>query len=242
MVMFFNKALNLLQTISSLQAEEEEVRDRRRLRNKRAKTEGGEYAVNKYLARALSAVVSNLDWKVGKPGHGEVLEGILFSILEHTGRLLSSAVFSEHVAKSMNPGNITQGKAPSNPSMAKLESRYIVQILHAALGGSEKKELVAKVLASDRKDLDPLKRMSSLAPSSSFTRDLVSKSKMLIQSTLLKGAVGGDNLASLELPAPPGEESNFSVEAADKVERYGPEWLVEIVWALIGWDMVVGDD
>jgi len=69
----------------------------------------------------------------------------------------------------------------------------------------------------------------------------VSKSTMLIQSTLLKSTVGGDDLASLELPAPPTEESNFAVEAADKVECYGPEWLVEIVWALIGWDIIVGD-
>ncbi|TVY59651.1 hypothetical protein LSUE1_G008566 [Lachnellula suecica] len=241
MVMFFNKALNLLQTISNLQREEEQVQDRRRLRHKRAKTEEGEYVVNKYLAWALSSTVSSLDWKVGKPGNGEILEGILFSILEHTGRLLSGAVFSEHVAKSTNPGNISEGQAPPDPTTAKIESRYIIQILHAAVGSPEKKELVAKVLASERKVLDPLKRLSSLACSSSFTRDLVSKSTTLIQSTLLKSAVGGENLGSLKLPLPPTEESKFSVEATNHVECYGPEWLVENVWALIGWDMVTGD-
>lgn len=241
MAIFFNKALNLLETISILQTEQEEDQDRRRLRNKRAKTEEGEYAVNRYLAGALSAIIFNLDLKVGKPGHGEVLEGILFSILEHTGRLLSEAVFCEHVAESTSPGNITQGQTSSH-NHSKIESRYIVQILQAAIGSAERKELVAKVLAWERKDLDSLKRIGTLASSSSFTKDLVSRSKMLLQSTLLKSAVGGDNLASLKLPDPPAEESNFSVEAPGEVERYGPDWLVGMVWALIGWDMVVGDD
>ncbi|TVY39074.1 hypothetical protein LSUB1_G003833 [Lachnellula subtilissima] len=242
MVMFFNKTLDFLQTFGNLQAEIKEAQNSQRLRNKRAKIEKGEYAMNEYLGRALSAIVSHLGWQVGKPHHSEILEGILFSILKHTGHLLSDAIFSEHVANSTNPGHITQGTAPLKPATAKPEFRYIVQILRAALGSVEKKELVAKVLASDRNHLDHLKRINSLAPSSSFTRDLVSNKMRLIQSTLTKFAVGRNDLASLELPLPPVEESNFSIETVNKEELYSSVWLIEEVWALIGWEKIVGED
>jgi hypothetical protein len=242
MVMFFNRSLSFLQTITNLQTEQAEENTHRRPRNKTAKSDEGEYAVNKYLAWALTSILSKLDWKAGKPGHSELLEGILFSVLEHTGRLLSEAVFNEHVAKSPNPGNISQGNASPNLATAKIESRYIVQILHVCFGTSENKELVAKVLAYGRKDLDPLRRITSLAPSSSFTRDLVTKSKILIQGTLLKCAVGGDNLPSLKLPAVLAEVVDCSVEAANHIEVGSREWLVENVWALIGWDIVLEKD
>jgi len=242
MVMFFNKALDYLQTFGNLQAEITEAQDHRRLHNKCAKIEKGEYAMNEYLGRALSAIVSHLEWQVGKPHHSEILEGILFSILKQTGRLLSDAIFSEHIANSTNPGHITQETAPFKPTIAKPESRYIVQILRAALGSVERKELVAKVLASDRKHLDHLKRINSLAPSSSFTRDLVSNKMRLIQSTLTKFAVGQDDLASLELPIPPVEEGNFSIETVNKEELYSSVWLIEEVWALIGWEKIVEED
>jgi hypothetical protein len=242
MVMFFNKVLNFLHTITNLQIEQAEEYNRRRLRNKMAKSDEGEYAVNKYLAWALASILSAIAWKAGKPGHSELLEGILFSVLEHTGRLLSEAVFNEHVAKSTNPGNISQGKASPNLATAKIESRYIVQILHAGFGTPEKKELIEKVLAYGRKDLDPLRRITSLAPSSSFTRDLVTKSKILIQGTLLKCTVGGDNLPSLKLPVSLAEEVDCSVEAANHIEVGSREWLVENVWALIGWDIVLEKD
>lgn len=241
MVMFFHEALNSLQKFSDIQAKTQEEQNRQRLRSKRAKTEEGEYAVNKHLCRALSAIVSRLEWKVGKPHHSEILEGILTSILQHTGRLLSEAIFSEHVASSTNPGHITQETGPFKPAIAKPESRYIIQILRAALGSTEKKELVAKVLASDRKNLDHLKRINSLGPLLSLPRDLVSSKMRLVQSTLIKFAIGGDNLASLELPAPI-EESDLPVEAMDKVELHSPEWLIGEVWALIGWDKIIGED
>ncbi|TVY42985.1 hypothetical protein LOCC1_G003917 [Lachnellula occidentalis] len=241
MVMFFDKALDSLQTFGNIQAEMQEAQHSRRLRNKRAKTEEGEYAVNVYLGRALSAIVSRLEWQVGKPHHSEILEGILSSILKHTGRLLSEAIFSEHVASSTNPSHITQETAPFKPPTASPESRYIIQILRAALGSVEKKELVAKVLASDRKNLDHLRRINSLAPSSSLRRDLVSNKMMLIQSTLTKFAVGGDDLASLEMPTMI-DDGNLSVEAVDKVELHSPEWLIGEVWALIGWDKMVEEN
>jgi hypothetical protein len=242
MVMFFNRALSFLQTISSIQTEQAEEHNSRRLRNKTVKSDEGEYAVNKYLAWALASIFTELGWKIGKPGHSELLEGILFSILEYTGRLLSEAVFHEHVAKSTNPGNISKGDVSPNLASTKIESRYIVQILHSAFGTSEKKDLVAKVLAYGRKDLDPLRRLTDLAPSSSFTQNMVIKSKILIQGTLLKCTVGGDNLPSLKLPASVEEEVDCPVEAANHIEVGSREWLIENVWALIGWDTVLEKD
>jgi hypothetical protein len=240
MVMFFNKALNLLHTISTLQVESEAVDDNRRPRHKRPRVEEGEYAVNKYLAKTLAATVYALEWKVHQPGHSDLLEGILFSVLEHTGRLVSEAIFAEHVAISKNPGNITEAnEVPVRNGAAKFESRYVVQVLHAALGGSNKKELVAQVLATGKTNVDVQTRFGGSTGLSTLKGELLTKAKALIQSTLLKSVVGGAEPETLKLPPAPTEDEAMLAGESPGSDIYGSDWLVETVWALIGWDLVV---
>ncbi|KAF4636782.1 hypothetical protein G7Y89_g1282 [Cudoniella acicularis] len=233
MVTFFNKVLNELQSMSKQQAEHEE-QARRRLRHKRPKVEEQEYAVNKYISAALCSIVSNLEWGVGKPGHRDLLEGILFCILGHAGRLLSCAIFEEHVAKSKKPGNVTENNPLVGPETARFEARYIVQILYAAMGGSDKKSLVTEVLAFERGDAEPLRQLRNPPK----CRSLVDKAKMVVQSTLVKSALGGEEFESLKLPAPPMEGNIFLEADVVGAEAYGSEWFVDIVWAIVGWDMV----
>lgn len=235
LVLFFSKSLDFLRTLSNLQGETEKAQTHQMRRNKKARLEEGEYAINKYLAKMLASVSYSLEWKASHPGHSDLLEGILFSVLEHTGRLLSEAVFDEHVATSNNPGNITKESASGCKQAARIEARYIVQVLHAALGGNEKKDLVAQVLAAGKRTSGSLRQGSAHGV---FSADLLIKAKKLLQSTLMKSAVGGEELETLRLPTPPVERTTLPAAKGAGVERYGSDWLVETVWALIGWDLV----
>ena len=179
----------------------------------------------------LVSIAYGLEWKVNQHGHGDLLEGILFLLLEHTGRLVSESVFGEHVAASENPGNITTNTIATRKEVVGSEARYVVQILHAALGASDRKDLVATVLAAPK---------SNDGASSTRSGDLalLSKVKKLLQSTLVRNTVGGEDLETLRLPTPPLERTRLPNGKGLQVERYGPDWLVETVWALIGWDLM----
>jgi hypothetical protein len=237
LVMFFGKTLDFLQTIGIQQAaEQEESRLHGMRSSKRVRDEEGEYAINKYFTRTLSSLAYGLEWSVHQSSHCELLEGILFCILEHTGRLVSKAIFLEHVATSDNPGNISKTNTPASKPVAQFEARYIVQVLHAALGGSEKKDLVTKILAAGKTNTRDFKHASN--HSTVLSGDLLLKARKLLQSTLMKSTVGGEDLEALRLPTPPAERTDFEIPEASRIEPYGSDWLVEMVWTLIGWDLV----
>jgi hypothetical protein len=238
MVNFFSKSLNLLHKLSNLQAENEAAQDSRRPQPKRSRTEEREYIVNKSLANSVASIVYGLEWKVQQPGHADLLEGMLFCTLEHTGRLVSEAVFAEHVVTSDNPGNIMKNDDPLARGRVKLESRYLVRILEAALGGPTRKGLIARVLAAEKPSSNDQAHLGGSVLASALTGDLLSRTKKLLQSTLVKSAVGGPNLETLRFPTPPIEDLEPQAEIGDEVENYGSEWLIESVWGIIGWDII----
>jgi hypothetical protein len=237
MVMFFNKALNLLQTVISLQTEHEAVHEHRTSRHKHGRVDEEEYVVSKYLAKSLVSMAYGPEWEAHQTGHSDLLEGILFSVLEHIGRLVSEAVFAEHVAMSDKPGNMTKTTSLS-PFSAGLESRYMIKVLYAALGGSDRKDLVARVLATGKRSVTSESRLRSTVGSSLLSGGLLSKGKKLLQSALVKSAVGGAGLEILRLPTPPAEDSMSVLEVINEDEHFDSEWVIETVWALIGWDLV----
>jgi hypothetical protein len=236
LAIFFKKALDHLRTTCTLQAENE-IQDRRRTRSKRAKIDH-EYAVNKYLCLALVSI-TQMEWKVGKPGHSDILEGILFSILDYTGRLVSNAIFNEHVAKSKKVGNITMdGPAPLTEA-AKIEARYIIPVLRAALGGSSaRNELVARIL-SDRPINPKEPSQSGVQTAVNDGTDLLTKTRKRLQATLIKSALGGEGLEGLSLPSLLDEHVDYSCEPDSCAEKFGPEWLLESVWTVLGWELAI---
>jgi len=231
-VMFFGKALDFLQTVSTLQSEDEQAERNLNTRTKRARLDSAEYAVNKYLAQTLVLIANKVEWKVDQSGHSDILEGILFLAIQHTGRLISDSIFGEHVAGSDKPGNISNSRDPPTSGVLRPEARYMVQVLHAALGGSDKKELVMDVLSRSAS-------LGNASSSGSTEGDMLQRAKKLLQSTLLKSTLGGSELECLclRLPRLPTEISNVEDIRID-TERYGREWLLETLWGLIGWDMV----
>lgn len=224
LVTFFSKALDCLGSLSEIQAESENE-ERRRLRNKRARKEEGEYAINKYLSRTL-VQICQMDWKAGQLAHSEILEGILCSVLNRTAHLLSRVVFKEHVAGSDKLGNISKDRQASPTAATKFEFRYIIPILHASLGGPTRKELVANVLAESRRTGRSVDRDGSL----------IAMARKLVQETLVKSAVGAD-VEGLKLPAVPEDAEVYSPGVSHYVEQYGSEWFLESVWALVGWEL-----
>ncbi|RKF83148.1 hypothetical protein GcC1_006001 [Golovinomyces cichoracearum] len=227
MVMFFRTSLDILHTSSRMQANHEKSHDHDPC-DKGSDMEKTEYIVNKSVAHCLSSILRNIDWETNNSGHGSFLEGILFLILEHTGHLISEAVFLEHVAASDNPGNATKSTTIKDDKFTRFESRYIVQVLHAAFGDQNRKRVLAQVLSANNP--------SMFAPSAMLSNDFLSRASFLLQSTLVKSAVGSDDLVSLRLPTPPTEEFDFNLDEGRN--NYGSEWLLEQVWAIIGWDLV----
>ncbi|CZR57302.1 uncharacterized protein PAC_07191 [Phialocephala subalpina] len=238
MVMIFKQGLNLLQTVNDDQGAHQAIHEGHSTRHKshkRQRIDEGEFLVNKYLTKALAGIAHNAQWKVHQPAHSEILEGLLSSILEHTGRLVSEAVFGEHVATSNLPGNITRDGGPVVRGFTRPEARYIVEVLHATTGTGTRSGLITQMLAAGKTPLNSNLRTSN-PNSPDFFGNLLSKAKELLQSTLMKSAVGGADLDGLRLPTPPPEMSIVS-DVAD-MEKYGKDWLIEMVWGLIGWDLV----
>jgi hypothetical protein len=187
----------------------------------------GEYLVNKHLANSIASMLASMEWEPGRPGHSELLEGILYTILTHTGKLVSISVFSEHVVLSGNEGKVTENRQPPPVDTARFESRYIIQILYTALGGATRTDLISKVLAAGRSNV-----------SKGGGGDLASKARLLLQSTLINKTTGGADYETLRLPPPPSEDAVVPDLVNHSVTKYSPEWLVEMAWALVGWDMV----
>jgi hypothetical protein len=177
-----------------------------------------------------------MEWSVGEPGHSEILEGLLFFILDHIGRLVSQAIFKEHVAQSGRPGNITNSGPTMSLEAIKLEALHMVQILYAALGKSpDRKELVARVLTEHEAGTDIQLGSKN---SSKNIKDMLKRSKEMIQSSLVKSAVDGQELESLRLPTPPQDSMSDLPQPHDSQEKYIIEWLLGSVWALAGWDII----
>ena len=194
--------------------------------------DGEDYAFNKYLTKAVESMIC-MQWKVGQPGHKDLLEGIMFFILEHIGRLVSNAVFNEHVSMSDRPGNITKDGPTIFLKASKLEARYMIEILAASLAESSvKRDLIAQVLSDD-----PM----NLHRTSGYAGDVLVRAREKIQCSLLRSVVGEGVPDGLTFPKPSIPEpgiNGLSTTADNIMEKYGTEWLLASVWALVGWEMM----
>lgn len=231
---FYRTNLGLLARLAAQQTNgDPDAHSRRVLRSssnsKRRRIDSHEYTANKLLGRVLTCIVFNINWKETLPAHGELLEGILYTIIHHAGRVLSVAMFGEVVADSDLIGHITKSTSLdqllSNVTN-KSENRYIIQILHSALGGVSKKTLFVNVLQARKADKHARASAS----------DLIGKARTILQNTLVKAMSAVDVGEQLEEP----------VTLVDDVDRrskdddfgiYGASWYVGKMWDLIGWDV-----
>lgn len=213
---FFDHVLKHLHDTSTIQIqyenEDPEYHQTHNGKRQRIQVRGAdEYAINNYLMRMLVSIVKNNTWDKGHQSQ-EVFEGIMFSVLNHTGRLLSLAIFEEHVAASKAPGNISTRSADDSDFSkdVKCESRYLIEILRA----------VMTVHNRLSKKQDPA---------------LLQQAEKRIQATLINGTIGGLE-DTLKLPSVP--EQVLGIAENSTIEEYGSEWLLARVWALVGWEMI----
>lgn len=229
MSMFFRRSLQTLHAMSILQIKQESTNYEREGLSTHAQDKDIEYAASKYLTKALSTIIYNIDWQINVPLHSELLEAIEYEIIHRVSVLLSIVWFDEHVANSNHLGNTTKGSTePSSAHeniVSKNELRYIIDILFNALGGAGKRDLFARVIMSGKSDT---------------AGDLLKKAKRLLVNTLEKTGFGRDIGQTLLSPATSGDLPQPLVTTV--TERYSSDWYVEKVWELIGWDVTTDDD
>ncbi|KAG9247282.1 hypothetical protein BJ878DRAFT_205551 [Calycina marina] len=252
MVRFFGHALDCLHDLCTVQEEHQSrwVKRRRGIGYSHASgsmmespelgdpiSKGSEeYAINNHLSSALASM-TYMPWAPSQPGHRDLLEGMMYYIIEHSGRLLSVTVFREHVAMSDLPGNITKNDSRPEIPTARLENQYMIKILASAVGTScARKELVAHVLGDERPRVSIY---TNLWKASERTSEILTKARMKIQNSLLRSTVGGEIMDSLRLPPPMAPEVDVInlLGEQERPEKYGAEWLLDSMWALVGWDI-----
>lgn len=168
-----------------------------------------------YFINTLMASISNIKWENSNPAHPELFEGILCTTLGYAGQLLSIAVFDEHVAVSSAPGQIsTRDEYEDSPARAKTEARYVIAVLERVLA------IQSRMTTND--EFEYAKRV-----------------KARTQAFMINQALGA-SLDTFRLPSV-AKECNGDVPLTLEVEHGGSEWLLQRIWALVGWDLALAE-
>jgi hypothetical protein len=174
--------------------------------------EGTQFVVPKLIAQMLISIIRDTEWKAERSTHRDILEGVISAIVDHAGILLSLSIFGENIGGSNLPGNISNETEIGNHSdLISYESRYLIPILSAALDAEKEKRMIT--LGGVReKAMEKVKRA-------------------LTNSTI------GTNLSTLKMPAKQMDEEPLSMPELPGHRTYSSEWLVESLWALVGWEV-----
>lgn len=192
--------------------------------------EKDEIATHMSLLLSRMALSLNIDC-VAKQS---ILEGFLFVLLSRVGKLVSLFVF--HDLRSRPDLQMNDAKFP----------------LPGGLEGIDMAESTLSAAAMEAKSLIwPLERMLALledAPSMSSdpshgctNKQLAAKLKGKLQTTLLHSVFGTDSLwpEALQYPTEPDERDIEQLQTCSKIpEQSVPDWFVQEIWRLIGWEML----
>jgi hypothetical protein len=203
---FFNNILDYLHKFSKTLAEGHQSQEV-------SSVEDTQFVVSKLITQMLISIIRDTEWKTERSTHRDILEGVISTIVDHVGILLSLSIFGENVGDSNLPGNISnETDTRSYSDLISYESRYLVPILSAALDVEKEKEMITPRGARE-KAMEKVKRA-------------------LTNSTI------GANLATLKMPAKlEMDEEPLSMPEIPHHKTYSTEWLVESLWALVGWEV-----
>ncbi|KAI9641676.1 hypothetical protein NHQ30_009532 [Ciborinia camelliae] len=177
-----------------------------------------EFIMIRIIANLLIDILQRINWQPKNELHIQIFEGILSRILEKIGTLISHLIFREKVADSKAPGNISSEAASlgSDPRETNLQSKYLIPILNVALKVQKEKQMGGP------------------------TEALVTRARKKIRNTLVNCIIGG-HLPGLKAPDEPGEVDRLDVPELLDLERFGPEWTIQFVFAMVGMDVGDGD-
>ncbi|ESZ96314.1 hypothetical protein SBOR_3294 [Sclerotinia borealis F-4128] len=167
-----------------------------------------------FTANLLIDILRRVNWQQDNELHEQIIEGILATILNYIGKLMSNIIFHEEVAASNVPGNISSGEISLPPTTmeSELESKYLVPILHVAL--------------------EVFKENKMPGP----TEGLVKREIKRIQNTFTNSLIGG-NLMALAVPERITEEP-LDIPGLEGLEMYGNEWTIQSVFSMVGMEDV----
>ncbi|XHG04667.1 hypothetical protein AWENTII_007918 [Aspergillus wentii] len=185
------------------------------------------------ITRLLGTMALSLDLTC--PEHQEILEGFLFTLLTRVGVLLSLFVFQDLQLRpdlQIDPAHLPLPKGLMEAGLddkslcaAHLEAKHLIWLLE-------------RVLAS----LDSTPSCSLPPETTSF----VFKIKQQLQSTLLQAVFGADSVhfhESLQYPMKPDALELDQIQTSTQTpEQTTPDWFIQEVWRLLGWDMLMSDD
>lgn len=185
--------------------------------------------IARQVTRLLGTMTLSLDLLY--PEHQELMQGALYFLLDRVGKLLCLFVFRDlqvHPDLRVNSAKLPlpqglAGVSLSEKSLcaAKLEAKHIIWILE-------------RILAY----LDTV-------PPSSTTKMFTKKIKDGLQSSMLQAVFGtedGGFQKALELPVSIDEMELEQLPACTKIpDQEVPDWFIQEVWRLVGWDMLVNE-
>jgi hypothetical protein len=202
---FFNNILDYLHKFCENLAESHRSQEA-------SSVEDTQFVVPKLIAQMLISIIRDTEWKAERSTHRDILEGVISTIVDHAGILLSLGIFGENIGDSNLPSNISNETETRNYSgLISYESRYLVPILSAALDVEKEKNLITPGGVRE-KAMEKVKRA-------------------LTKSTI------GTNLATLKMPAKQMDEEPLSIPELPHHKTYSTEWLIESLWALVGWEV-----
>lgn len=190
------------------------------------------------FGQLLTSMIISLD--PTRKEQNDILEGLLFTLIEHVGQVLCMVVFKDlrsdpglrvDAQELPLPGPLFKAYADGLGAgiaerAAQLECRHLVWILERALAFVNQYEKRAEAeLSADG--------VLQYKPPNLFER-----AKDQLQKTLLKGVFGtddsgfGDSLKTPDIP---------SVPSLPHPKKDLSEWFSEEIWRLVGWDILLDE-
>lgn len=177
------------------------------------------------MAQLLRTMGSSLN--ISCREHQELLEGFLFILLARVGKILCLFVFQDLQLRPDLYVDPTKLRLPAGLAgvdvndasllAAQIESKHLIWLLERMLA---------------------VMNSASLSTSEGVNRaGFVSKTKARLQNTLLQAVFGTDQpLFQQSLQRPP--EPDVADQPEPEVEKLTPDWFVQEVWRLLGWEML----
>jgi hypothetical protein len=169
-----------------------------------------------------------------------LLEGFLFFLLEHVGRILGLFVFRDlrsnrelrvdptklPLPDSVDRDSIDNARLREQALAAEFESKYLVWMVDRAVAFISRHNLAAEANAPASVTALPSSRLLEL-------------SKSRLQSTLVKGVFGADDPVSKSALRPPAMPSTAEINVSSAPQDMNPgEWFTQELWRLLGWDIL----
>lgn len=189
------------------------------------------------ITRLLATMTLSLDISSNTNKHQDLLEGFLFILLTRIGKLLSLFVFRDLQLRPdlyIDPSKIPlpeglNGVDLSESSLlaAEMEAKRLIWILERILARLHADSVSASEAETEAETVD--------------CRGFVERIKDRLQSTLLQAVFGSDQAFFREVlnrPTLPDLPLD-SMLGPQEPEKSTPDWFVQEVWRLLGWEMLM---